>query len=106
MIMEEYWPGREVAVEGLMTGGELRVLAIFDKPDLLEGPYFEETIYVTPSRLTEMEQELIKRSFVEATRALGLTHGPVHGEFRLNDRGVWPVEVAARAGPGAVARML
>jgi len=106
MIMEEYLPGREVAVEGLLTGGELRVLAIFDKPDLLEGPYFEETIYVTPSRLTETEQELIKRSFVEATRALGLTHGPVHGEFRLNDRGVWPIEVAARPIGGLCARAL
>ena len=106
MIMEEYLPGREVAVEGLLTGGELRVLAIFDKPDLLEGPYFEETIYVTPSRLTETDQELIKRSFVEATRALGLTHGPVHGEFRLNDRGVWPIEVAARPIGGLCARAL
>ncbi len=106
MIMEEYLPGREVAVEGLLTGGELRVLAIFDKPDPLEGPYFEETIYVTPSRLTETEQELIKRSFVEATRALGLTHGPVHGEFRLNDRGVWPIEVAARPIGGLCARAL
>ena len=106
MIMEEYLPGREVAVEGLLTGGELRVLAIFDKPDPLEGPYFEETIYVTPSRLTETEQELIKRTFVEATRALGLTHGPVHGEFRLNDRGVWPIEVAARPIGGLCARAL
>jgi len=106
MIVEEYLPGREVAVEGLLTGGELRVLAIFDKPDPLEGPYFEETIYVTPSRLTETEQELIKRSFVEATRALGLTHGPVHGEFRLNDRGVWPIEVAARPIGGLCARAL
>jgi hypothetical protein len=106
MIVEQYLPGREVAVEGLLTGGELRVLAIFDKPDPLEGPYFEETIYVTPSRLTETEQELIKRSFVEATRALGLTHGPVHGEFRLNDRGVWPIEVAARPIGGLCARAL
>ncbi len=106
MIVEEYLPGREVAVEGLLTGGELRVLAIFDKPDPLEGPYFEETIYVTPSRLTETEQELIKRSFVEATRALGLTHGPVHGEFRLNERSVWPIEVAARPIGGLCARAL
>jgi len=106
MIMEEYLPGREVAVEGLLTGGELRVLAIFDKPDPLEGPYFEETINVTPSRLSETEQEPIKRSFAEATRALGLTHGPVHGEFRLNDRGVWPIEVAARPIGGLCARAL
>jgi hypothetical protein len=106
MIVEEYLPGREVAVEGLLRNGELRVLAIFDKPDPLEGPYFEETIYVTPSRFSEAEQEMIKKSFVEATQALGLTHGPVHGEFRLNERGVWPIEVAARPIGGLCARAL
>ena len=106
MIVEEYLPGREVAVEGLLTSGELRVLAIFDKPDPLEGPYFEETIYVTPSRLTETEQKSIKKSFTDATRALGLTHGPVHGEFRLNEQGVWPIEVAVRPIGGLCARSL
>jgi predicted ATP-grasp superfamily ATP-dependent carboligase len=106
MIVEEYLPGREVAVEGLLTEGEIRVLAIFDKPDPLEGPYFEETIYVTPSRLAQTEQELIKKSFTEATRALGLAHGPVHGEFRMNDHGVWPIEVAARSIGGLCARAL
>ena len=106
MIVEEYLPGREVAVEGLLTGGELRVLAIFDKPDALEGPYFEETIYVTPSRFSQPEQLLIEKSFSEATRALGLAHGPVHGEFRLNERGVLPIEVAARPIGGLCARAL
>ena len=106
MIVEEYLPGREVAVEGLLKDGELRVLAIFDKPDPLEGPYFEETIYVTPSRLLPTEQEFIKKCFADAVRALGLTHGPVHGEFRLNDRGVWPIEVAARPIGGLCARAL
>ena len=106
MIVEEYLPGREVAVEGLLNDGELRVLAIFDKPDPLEGPYFEETIYVTPSRLTAVEQERVKKSFTDATRALGLTHGPVHGEFRLNERGVWPIEIAARPIGGLCARAL
>ncbi|HXH66857.1 MAG TPA: ATP-grasp domain-containing protein [Candidatus Limnocylindrales bacterium] len=106
MIVEEYLPGREVAVEGLLNDGELRVLAIFDKPDPLEGPYFEETIYVTPSRLPDDEQALIRKSFADATRALGLTHGPVHGEFRINDRGIWPIEVAARPIGGLCARAL
>jgi biotin carboxylase len=72
IIVEEYIPGREVAVEGLLTDGELRVLAIFDKPDPLEGPYFEETIYVTPSRLTAAEQGEVERSAREAVRALGM----------------------------------
>jgi len=106
MIVEGYLPGREVAVEGLLTGGELRVLAIFDKPDPLEGPYFEETIYVTPSRFSVADQDAIRKSFVDAARTLGLMHGPVHGEFRLNEKGVWPIEVAARPIGGLCAKAL
>jgi ATP-grasp domain/L-amino acid ligase C-terminal domain 2/ATP-grasp N-terminal domain len=106
IIVEGYIPGREVAVEGLLTDGELRVLAIFDKPDPLEGPFFEETIYVTPSRLTELELRDVKRCVVGAVRALGLTHGPVHAEFRMNEQGVWPVEVAPRPIGGLCARAL
>jgi biotin carboxylase len=106
MLVEGYLRGREVAVEGLLTEGKLRVLAIFDKPDPLEGPYFEETIYVTPSRLSAAEQRTIEKSFEDSVRALGLTHGPVHGEFRLNEQGVWPIEVAARPIGGLCARAL
>src|SRR5882757_4314350 len=95
MIVEGYIPGREVAVEGLLTDGEFRVLAIFDKADALEGPFFEETIYVTPSRLTDVQQQEIEKCAVAAVRALGLSHGPVHAEFRINEEGVWPVEMAA-----------
>ncbi len=96
MLIEGYLEGREVAVEALLTEGSVRVLAIFDKPDPLEGPYFEETIYVTPSRLPPQEQSAIERCLLDSIRALGLTHGPVHAEFRLNDHGVWPIELAAR----------
>jgi len=106
LLVEGYLEGREVAVEGLLTEGKLRALAIFDKPDPLEGPYFEETIYVTPSRLSTKEQDAIEQSFQSAVHALGLTHGPVHGEFRLNDQGVWPIEVAARPIGGLCARSL
>ena len=106
MIVEGYIPGREVAVEGLLTDGELRVLAIFDKPDPLEGPFFEETIYLTPSRLAESEQRAIGDCARDAVRALGLTHGPVHAEFRLNGEGVWPLEVAPRPIGGLCARAL
>jgi hypothetical protein len=106
LLVEGYLEGREVAVEGLLTEGTLRVLAIFDKPDPLEGPYFEETIYVTPSRLGTKEQDAIEQSFRSAVRALGLTHGPAHGEFRLNDQGVWPIEVAARPIGGLCAQSL
>ena len=105
-LVEGYIPGREVAVEGLLTDGELRILAIFDKPDPLEGPYFEETIYVTPSRLADAQQREIERCAVDAVRALGLSQGPVHAEFRVNDDGVWPLEVAPRPIGGLCARAL
>ena len=106
MLVEGYLPGREVAVEGLLTEGQLRVLAIFDKPDPLEGPFFEETIYVTPSRMSEAEQGTVKKCFADAVRALGLVHGPVHGEFRINEEGAWPIEVASRPIGGLCARAL
>jgi hypothetical protein len=106
MLVEGYIPGREVAVEGLLTEGELSVLAIFDKPDPLEGPYFEETIYVTPSRLPESVQHAIEKCARDAVRALGLSHGPIHAEFRINEQGVWPIEVAPRPIGGLCARSL
>jgi hypothetical protein len=106
VLVEGYIPGREAAVECLLTDGALRVLAIFDKPDAMEGPYFEETIYVTPSRLSEAEQQEIERCTEKAVRALGLVHGPVHAEFRINEEGVWPLEVAPRPIGGLCARAL
>jgi predicted ATP-grasp superfamily ATP-dependent carboligase len=106
MLVEGYISGREVAVEGLLTDGVLKILAIFDKPDPLEGPYFEETIYVTPSRLPESVQHAIEICARDAVRALGLSHGPVHAEFRINEQGVWPLEVAPRPIGGLCARSL
>ena len=106
MLVEGYIPGREVAVEGLLTDGALRALAIFDKPDPLEGPYFEETIYVTPSRLPESQQHVVLQCARDAARALGLSHGPIHAEFRINEAGVWPLEVAPRPIGGLCARAL
>jgi len=106
ILVEGYIPGREVAVEGLLTDGVLRILAIFDKPDPLEGPFFEETIYVTPSSLSAAEQRAIQRCANDAVRALGLSHGAVHAEFRVNEEGVWPLEVAPRPIGGLCARAL
>lgn len=106
MLVEGYLPGREVAVEALLTEGTLRILAVFDKPDPLEGPYFEETIYVTPSRLPDSEQCSIESALRSAIQALGLTHGPVHAEFRLNEQGIWPIEVAPRPIGGLCAKAL
>ena len=106
MLVEGYLEGREVALEALLTEGELRVLAIFDKPDPLEGPYFEESIYVTPSRLPAAEQRATEACLLASLRALGLSHGPVHGEFRLNQEGIWPIEIAPRPIGGLCARAL
>jgi ATP-grasp domain/L-amino acid ligase C-terminal domain 2/ATP-grasp N-terminal domain len=106
VLVEGYIPGREVAVEGLLIDGALRVLAIFDKADPLEGPFFEETIYVTPSRLGEGQRIEIEKCAADSVRALGLSHGPVHAEFRINEDGVWPLEVAPRPIGGLCARAL
>ena len=96
LLVEEFVPGREVAVEGLVTQGALRVLAIFDKPDPLDGPFFEETIYVTPSRVARTAQQEIAACAQAAIDALGLREGPIHAELRYNDRGAWLIELAAR----------
>ncbi|HSB07914.1 MAG TPA: ATP-grasp domain-containing protein [Blastocatellia bacterium] len=105
-LIEEFIPGFEVAVEGLVTDGEFRMLAIFDKPDPLDGPFFEETIYVTPSRLSSDVQREILKTTQAAIRAMGLTKGPVHAELRVNEHGAWVIEVAARAIGGLCSRAL
>lgn len=104
--VERYIPGREFALEGLVTEGKLQPLALFDKPDPLEGPYFEETIYVTPSREPPAVRQAIVEATQEAVRALGLRHSPVHAEMRVNEEGVWMLEVAARPIGGLCARAL
>ena len=97
ILVEEYLPGDEVAVEGLLTDGELHVLAIFDKPDPLEGPFFEETIYVTPSRHSARTQRAIADEVAASAHALGLRHGPIHAELRVRDERAWLLEVAGRS---------
>lgn len=106
ILVEEYLPGTEVALEGLLTDGELQVLALFDKPDPLEGPFFEETIYVTPSNLPQETQTLIARRTQEAARALGLRAGPVHAELRINERDAWLIEMAGRTIGGLCSNVL
>ena len=104
--VEAFIEGREFALEGILTDGELGVLALFDKPDPLNGPFFEETIYVTPSREDPSTQDAIVETTRAAVRALGLTRGPIHAEMRVNQRGVWMLEVAARPIGGLCARVL
>lgn len=105
-LVEDFIPGAEVALEGLLTDGRLRVLALFDKPDPLDGPFFEETIYVTPSRLPEAVQAAIADCTARSAAALGLREGPVHAELRVNAAGPWLVEVAGRSIGGLCSSVL
>jgi hypothetical protein len=95
-----------VALEGLMTAGSLQMLALFDKPDPLDGPFFEETMYVTPSRLSQPDQTRLIACAETAATALGLREGPIHAELRINDAGIWVIELAARSIGGRCSRML
>jgi biotin carboxylase len=104
--VEDFIEGREFALEGILEAGRLDVIAIFDKPDPLDGPYFEETIYVTPSRENEASQSAMIEATQRAISALGLCYGPVHAEMRLNAAGVWMLEVAARPIGGLCAQVL
>ena len=106
LLVEDYVPGPEFALEGLLDDGRLRLLALFDKPDPLEGPFFEETIYVTPSRFPPPVQQSLVDCAESAARALGLTRGPVHAELRYNDRGPWLIELAARPIGGKCGQVL
>jgi biotin carboxylase len=106
ILVEEFVPGAEVAVEGLLTEGELTVLAIFDKPDPLDGPFFEETLYVTPSRLGADVQRGIASMVADAARALDLRNGPLHAEVRIAGDGLYLIEVAPRSIGGLCSRTL
>ncbi len=105
LLVEDFISGVEVAVEAVLSGGRLEVLAIFDKPDPLDGPYFEETYYVTPTRLTPAVQEAVRREVAKTCASYGLREGPVHAECRINARGVWVLEAAARTIGGDCARL-
>jgi len=105
-LVEGFIEGREYALEGVLEQGTLRVLAIFDKPDPLDGPFFEETIYVTPPALSRDEQYRMAGTIAHAAAAMGLRHGPIHAECRVNEAGVFVLEIAARPIGGLCARAL
>lgn len=106
VLIESFIPGAEVALEGLLRGGQLEVLAIFDKPEPLDGPYFEETYYITPSRHPRGVQDAVVARVAEACAAYGLREGPVHAECRVNEQGVWVLEIAPRTIGGLCGRLL
>ena len=105
-LVEAFIPGQELALEGMLVDGALEVLAIFDKPEPLDGPYFEESYYITPSRLDSPTQQRVAACAEDVCRAYGLQTGPIHAEFRVNEEGVWPLELAARTIGGDCARLL
>jgi biotin carboxylase len=108
VLIEQFVPGVEVALEGLLTDGRLDTLALFDKPDPLDGPYFEETIYVTPSRLPDDLQAAISARTAEAAAAIGLRTGPVHAELRIDRERdeIWLIELAGRSIGGLCSSVL
>ena len=106
ILVEDFIPGVEVALDGLLRPDGLHVLALFDKPDPLDGPFFEETIYTTPSRLSAETQEAIAECAAQAAAAIGLRDGPIHAELRVNDRGPWMVEIAGRSIGGLCSTIL
>ena len=106
VLVEAFIPGREYAVEAVLHNGVLQVLAVFDKPDPLDGPFFEETVYITPSVASSSVQRDIERAIAQASEAIGLRHGPIHAECRVNETGVFVLEVAARPIGGLCARSL
>jgi len=110
ILVESFVSGPELALEGLLSSGQLEVLAVFDKPDPLEGPFFEETLYVTPSLRPAGDQRRIALAVAAAARDLGIRTGPVHAELRLarDDFAAPPVviEVAARSIGGLCARSM
>ena len=106
ILVEDYVSGPEFALEGVLNRGDLTVLALFDKPDPLIGPFFEETIYVTPTRYSDDVQVQIISTVQSACRNLGLTHGPVHAEVRLEKNEVFLIDLAGRSIGGLCARTL
>jgi len=105
-LVEDFIPGFEVALEGIVTRGQLKMLTLFDKPDPLDGPFFEETIYVTPSRLSQEVQQSIAHAVQLAATALGLRQGSVHAELRVNEQGPWMLEIAGRSIGGLCSTIL
>ena len=106
VLVEDYVPGVEIALEGILYNREFKTLAIFDKPDPLEGPHFVETIYVTPSRLPAYVLREATHAVERAALGLGLENGPVHAELRINDKGAFVIEIAARSIGGLCSRVL
>lgn len=107
ILIEAYIDGIEIAYEGYLQNKKLNTITIFDKPDQLTGPYFAETIYVTPSSLDNDLQLAIKMEIEKSCKAYGLVTGSIHAECRIDKNNkVWILEIASRTIGGDCARIL
>ena len=106
ILVEEFLPGKEVSLEGIVSNGKLKELAIFDKPETLDGPTFPETILITPTLLDKNLQVSLFETAQTALEALGIIRGPVHIEFRINENGIFILECAARSIGGLCTKVL
>ena len=106
VLIEDYIDGLEYAVDGLLKQGRLQVLAIFEKPDPMAGPFFEETIYLTPPRLSHQITDQVITALENLCRKLGICEGALHAELRINSSGVWFLEIAGRTVGGRCGRIL
>lgn len=106
VLIESYLDGPEFAVDGILIDGEFHLLAIFDKPEPLTGPYFEETYYLTPSQLAQTNQRALIEAVSEYCDAYGLTQGPIHAEARITRKGIFIIELAARTIGGQCGQLI
>lgn len=106
VLLEEYIDGEEYAVEGFLIQGQFHLLTIFDKPDPLQGPFFEETYYLAPSRLAATRQRQVIETVESSCKAYGLVQGPVHAELRINQHGIYLIELANRTIGGQCGRLI
>ncbi|MCP4075542.1 MAG: ATP-grasp domain-containing protein [Gammaproteobacteria bacterium] len=105
-LIEQFLQGDEIAIDGFVQNGQFITLSLFDKPDPLNGPYFEESFYITPSRHSVEVQQEIKKEIEKCCHAYGLTHGPIHAEARITDQGIFLIEMASRTIGGQCAQLI
>ena len=106
ILLEDYIPGEEMAFDGVLENRRLHTLAFFDKPNPLTGPFFPETIYLTPSQKSEKDLLYIKQTIASAAAAIGLSNGPIHAELRIRSGNLYVLEIAARSIGGRCGKSL
>ncbi len=106
LVIEEYIDGKEYALEGTIINSELKKIVIFDKPVEYKHPYFEESIYITPSELSSEAEKRVVSIVDKACKKIGLEDGPVHVEFKINENQIFIIEINPRMIGGLCSRCL